>query len=131
MARLISAKGVTAAGNIGSPQQGMKWIVKWAIIMLHTGSGSGTRSGLIMVNRANNSYLASGPILANTGNITATSSAIVGVGDVTSQFATNVSSTVIFYQFPEIFSIDVLQTQVTLISGDTYDYYVLVEEASS
>jgi lipid-binding SYLF domain-containing protein len=127
MARLISAKGVAAGGNIGSPPQGMKWIVKWVLLLLHTGTGSGTRSASILISFANAGNF--GLFIAFTGSQTGVSSTFSAVGTVGPNVAA--SSNTQFSQFPEIFAVDVINLQVNLISGDTVDYYILVEEVSS
>jgi hypothetical protein len=122
MARLISATGVTAGGTIGSPMEGMKWIVKYALVTLNTGTGSGTRSASLIVQRSGISYLAETLASISTSSTSVNYSAI---GDVIN------SANTIFYEFPEIYAIDVVQFNITLISGDTASYYLLVEEASS
>jgi hypothetical protein len=133
MARLISAKGQTSAGAIGSPQNGTKWVVKWAMVILHTSSTSGTRQAVLYVNRADvfvtSGGITAGPFLATTGSQTATSANISGTGDVVS--SQNANTSVVYQQFPEIYAVDVIYSIVTLVSGDTYDYYVMVEEVPS
>jgi hypothetical protein len=129
MARLISAKAQTAGGAIGSPQNGTKWVVKWAMVILHTGTGSGTRQVNIVVMRGNIQLNLSGTLLAGTPSSTATSANITGAGDVVTQVNTGLVT--VYQQFPEVYAVDVIQAYATLISGDTFDYYVLVEEASS
>jgi hypothetical protein len=120
---LLSQTGVTSALNIGSPPAGMKWIVKWTLAILNTGTGTGTRYVQINVQRANINI---GPSLANTGSTTGTSIMISGTGDVTdNQTAT---TSVVYQQFPEIYSMDNIFAQVSLISGDYYDYYIMVEQ---
>jgi hypothetical protein len=128
MSRLISAQGVTANETIGSPAPGMKWIVKWALVLLHTGTGSGSRSATLVVVRASNAYNR-GAILAGSGVQTGTSTTYAGTGEVTSN--QEGSDSTVYYDYPEIFSIDSIELIVSLISGDTVDYYILVEEASS
>jgi hypothetical protein len=128
MARLISQTGLTAATNLGSPQEGMKWVVKWALIVMHSSSTSGTRQAYLTIVRANNQY-SLGPTLATVGSQTATSGTFIGTGDVTDN--QNTQYPVTFYQFPEVFAIDVIRLNATLVSGDTVDYYILVEEVSS
>jgi hypothetical protein len=133
MARLISAKAQTSGGAIGSPQNGTKWVVRWAMVLLHTGTGSGTRSVDLYVNRANvyntSGGITAGPFLAMTGSQTATSANIQGTGDVTN--SQNANTFVVYQQFPEIYAVDVIWSQATLISGDTFDYYIMVEEVAS
>jgi hypothetical protein len=128
MARLISQTGQTASVTIGSPQQGTKWVIKWALIVLHSSATTGTRQAYLVIVRGNNPYEI-GPVLATSGNQTGTGGTFIGTGDVTSNQNTQYSVT--FYQFPEAFAIDVIMLSATLVSGDTVDYYILVEEAPS
>jgi hypothetical protein len=133
MARLISQKGQTANVTIGSPQQGMKWIIKWAVVILHTGTGTGSRNVTLAINRGNTGALGQenpGPVIANTGTQTGTSTTYSGIGDVSPQGFYS-GQLIQFSQFPEVYAIDVIQSFVSLVSGDTYDYYILIEEASS
>jgi hypothetical protein len=131
MARLLTQQGLTANTTIGSPAQNMKWIVKWAMVVCHSGSGTGTRDPYIYLARGGvTAGTGTGILLALTGSQTATNSTFYGNGDVinnSGQF-TNV---LVFSQFPEVFAIDVIELQWNSVSGDTVDYYILVEEASS
>jgi hypothetical protein len=130
MARLISAKGVTAGGTIGSPMEGMKWVVKWALVVLHTGTTTGNRFASMFLYPANNSNNA-GVQIAYTGLTSSTSATIAGIGSVINQTGGNVANLTQYYQYPEIFAIDVIQLNVELQSGDTVDYYILVQEEAS
>ena len=133
MARLISATGVNENVTVGSPQEGMKWIVKWALVILHTGSGTGTRNATLVIARANTGALGQenpGPVIANTNDQTGTSTTYSGVGDV-SPVAFYNGQLIQFSQFPEVFATDVIQTFTQLVSGDIYDFYVMVEEVPS
>ena len=125
MAKLLSGKGLTATTNIGSPPQGMKWIVKWVLLVLHTGSTTGSRSGAIVAGRANYGINV-GTLLAFTGGQTGTDATYYGVGDVTNSAPANFL--VEFYAFPEVFSTDVIQLVYSGQNGDTVDYYIMIEE---
>jgi len=128
MAKLLSGKGVTTNVTIGGPPQGMKWIVKYALIVLHTGTGTGSRQADIRISLARAGvYSSNVPLLANTGSISSTSTAASALG-----YPINVSASpgqlTIFYQFPEIYAVDSIYLNANLISGDTVDYYIMVEE---
>jgi hypothetical protein len=129
MARLISQKGLTANTTIGSPQEGFKWIVRWALVVLHTSSTTGTRYVTLGVVRGGNTSDA-GADLATTEAQTGTSTTYVGTGEVVNpQLYTSYST--IFYTYPEIFSTDIVYLFGAFISGDTADYYMMVEEVPS
>ena len=131
MARLISAKGLTNSQNIGSPQPGMKWIVKWALVVLHTSSNTGSRDATIGIIRGGNPQN-DGTVLATTTAQTSTNAEYAGLGDVSNQnLYSPPTSTTQFYQFPEIFAADILVLVAQLQAGDTVDYYIMVEEEAS
>jgi hypothetical protein len=128
MARLISAKGQTGNVVIGSPQEGMRWILKYVVVLLHTSSTSGSRSAYLTIERGGNSVDV-GPILATTGSVSGVSATFSASGDVTQTGSGN--SSTIWYQYPEAYAVDILALFVNLITGDTVDYFIMVEEASS
>jgi hypothetical protein len=133
MARLISQTGLTANTTIGSPQEGTKWIVKWAVLFLITSSTTGNRSAYLFVKRANNAYL-SGPLLGGINPTTGTSTVIVSASEGSTQYYGGGFPLAIFnslYQFIEVYAVDTIQLVVSLQSGDSVDYYILVEEAPS
>jgi hypothetical protein len=134
MARLISQTGLTSPVNVGSPQEGMKWIVKWALVVLHTSTTTGSRQAAVVVIRGNNS-INNGAILADTTSQSGTSTTYAGYGDVISGTIYSVpTAQTQFYQFPEVFAADIVtlaSNQTVLQSGDTVDYYIMVEEAPS
>jgi hypothetical protein len=128
MARLITEAGFAGNVVIGSPQEGMKWIIIYAVIVLHTSATSGTRNAYLTVQRGGNSVDV-GPILANTGNVTLTSANFSAIGDVTQ--STQGNALTIYYQYPQVYAVDSIALFTTLISGDTVDVYLMVEEGSS
>jgi hypothetical protein len=131
MARLLTQQGLTANTTIGSPAQNMKWIVKWAMIVLHTGSGTGTRNPFIYIARAGiTANTGSGILLATAGSQTSTNGTFYGNGDVVNNGA-EFTNLLVFSQFPEVFAVDVIGLWWNSVSGDTVDYYIMVEEASS
>jgi len=135
MARLISAKGITANGitQIGMPMPGTKWKVKWVVVVLKTGTGSGSRSANLFVSRGNVGNF--GPFLAATGTQTGTDTEYNAIGDVaiftTSNPAYFSSLFTTYYQFPEVFATDSINLAAVLIAGDSVNYYIMVEEEAS
>jgi hypothetical protein len=130
MAKLLTGKGLTTNVNIASPPAGMKWVVKWAMTILHAGSTTGSRYVTIVIDRMSTGSLGQenpGPIIANTNGQTGTNITYSAIGDVSPQGFYNGGLTQ-FSQFPEVFSTDLIQTFTTIPAGDTYDYYILVEE---
>jgi hypothetical protein len=127
MARLISQTGLPGSQNIGSPQEGTKWVVKWALVVLHTSTTTGSRAAAIEIARAG-----IGPNLLTIAYVSGsgTSNTYYGVGDITNNGGGG-AQLVQFYGFPEVFAVDIIQLNYQGLSGDTVDYYIMVEEEAS
>lgn len=120
---MLTATGLTASANLNQPNVGYKWKIIMAQIKLTTGTGTGSRSAELLVIGDNSLF--SYPYLASASTSTASAS-VGGTGGVAGEnpSQTNTSWTA----FPEIRSIDQVQCNVNLVSGDTASYYLLVDE---
>lgn len=123
MLRVLSASGLTASANLNQPNVGYKWKIIMAQIKLTTGTGTGSRSAVLGVVGYQSLFMY--PYLASASSSTASSSS-GGTGGVAgaNPGQTNLS----WNAFTEIRSADLVQCNVSLVSGDTVSYYLLVDE---
>lgn len=122
----IQALAQTASDVYLQPPAGKKWLILYAFGVLHTGTGTGNRllTGAVAVNDFSTSIIDAVRVL-NTGTQTGTSTYYQAWGGATNQGS---GSGVSYYDDVSLTSADRLHIEATLISGDTYDYYVRVDE---
>jgi hypothetical protein len=122
--RKFSGSGLTALGQTFSPASGLKWKVLGAYVVLHTSATSGSRFVYMFqdLNKAN----IGGTEIVNTGSFSTVSSSIIAPLSQTnsSTVSTFVSQGTDMY----ITEFDQITISGSLISGDTVDYYFVVEE---
>ena len=124
MLRVLSATGLTASANLVQPNVGYKWRIISVQIQISTGTGTGDRSASIWI--VGKGSLFNYPMLAYTGTQTGTSSVFSGSGSATPAVG-GVTNTE-WKANPEMRAADEIYFDLTLISGDTASYYVLVDE---
>lgn len=123
MLRLLTASGQTASGNLSQPNVGYKWRILSAILSLSSSSTAGTRTaqlGIIM----GSSTLAFPVLVSLSSDTVSTVSTATGGPNAPNASATNT----IWYMYPEMRSADVVKLSVSLQTGDTVEYYLLVDE---
>ena len=126
MIRKFTVTNSTNFPNL-SPAKGRKWKVLSAVVVLQSGTGSGTRAMTVLKSEAGSgkSY-----VITTTGNQTVTSSTFMGNfgPNGASGFGTNYFG---LSTWPIITEYDLLAFSVTLISGDVGNYYIIVEDDSA
>ena len=123
MLRVLTATGLTASAYLAQPNVGYKWRILSAQIELTTGTGTGSRSANLNV--VGNGSLFNYPLLAAVSSSTA-SAVYGGTGGTAGALSGDTNTT--WYNFPEIRAADQVECIVSLVSGDTVAYYVLVDE---
>lgn len=123
MLRVLTATGLTASADLAQPNVGYKWKILSAQIQLTAGTGTGSRSASLNV--VGKSSLFNYPLLASVSSSTA-SSVSGGTGGTAGANPSDANTT--WYAFPEIRATDVVECIMSLVSGDTVAYYVLVDE---
>ena len=118
MIRVFSATGIT--GNVSFfPNPGYKYRLLFAGVQVITGTGTGTRLAFLC------RQLSITESFANTNDQTATSSPITAIGSV-SPYGGNTAQR--WSDYPEIDTKGGMQLIATLISGDTVNYTIIVDE---
>ena len=118
MIRVFSATGITA--NVSFfPNPGYKYRLLFAGVQLITGTGTGTRIAYL------SRQLSISETFASTNNQTSTSSTITAIGSV-SPYGGNTAQG--WNDYPEIDAKGGMQVFVTLITGDTVNYTIIVDE---
>ena len=123
MLRLLTASGQTASGNLVQPNAGYKWRILAAIISIDTSSTTGTRTAQlgIVLGSSSRPY----PVLVSMSTSTVSGTVTVTGGpNAPNASATNTDWRV----YPEMRAADVVNLSVSLITGDTVSYYLLVDE---
>ena len=123
MIRVFQVSGNTAGITL-SPGNFWKWRMLYAVIVLHTSSTSGTRTLSMYVTRGLN-Y--SEHLLTSISESTV-SSDFYSVGDVAAQGAGSNGAVYQWAAFPEFIAKDTINVTGTLVTGDTFDYMIVVEE---
>lgn len=123
MLRLLTASGQTASANLPQPNVGYKWKILAAIISIDTSSTSGTRTAQLGVILGSSSLAY--PVLVSLS--TSSVSALVTVTGGPNAPNGSASNTT-WYMYPEMRAADVVKLSVSLITGDTVSYYLLVDE---
>ena len=123
MLRLLTASGQTASGNLSQPNVGYKWRILAAILSITTSSTTGTRSASLVI------YLGSPPtpfpVLASVST-SSVSSVTTGTGGPNTPNGSASNTT--WYMYPEMRAADVIKLSVSLQTGDTAEYFLLVDE---
>lgn len=122
----IVLTGQTAANLTYQPLQGKRWRILGLMLSLTADSTSGTRSVRATIRRAGANV---GENIAYTGNQTTVSTTYYAVGGVGagSPFTGDTVATS-WGSHPEVAYPDALVFAAVLISGDTYDVYITMEE---
>jgi hypothetical protein len=122
--RLLTGNGLTAnPGNLG-PDVGMKWKIIYAQIVITAGSGTGTRQALLVYSAYNQGSTGSpyGLYLINSGT---SSGSVTGQGGILS---TGNSPVTVWNDYPILEHTGVISFNNQLISGDSLNYTILVDE---
>ena len=127
MAKFLMGKGITKNTIIGSPPKGFKWILKWAMITLYTSTTTGSRTTYLNYILVSNSPYSGCFTLAQIST-SSTQIIVSGIGGVINQIGCGATSLIQYYQYPEIFDNGEIFLNPVLQSGDTVDYYIMVEE---
>ena len=123
MLRVLTATGLTASADLAQPNVEYKWKVIYAQLLLKTGTGSGSRNANLSI--VGNGYLFAYPLLASVSSSTA-SAETGGSGGTAGANPSDGNTS--WTAFPEIRAVDQISCGMTLVSGDTVSYYVLVDE---
>lgn len=118
MIREFSATGITADVSF-FPNPGYKYRLLFVGIQLITGTGTGTRYSYLK------RQLSVSEVYASIGNQTTTSSSFTAIGGVSPEGG-DVSYG--WYDYPEIDTKGGMQLAVSLITGDTVNYTIIVDE---
>jgi len=121
--RVLTATGLTASADLPQPNVGYKWRILSAQVQLTTGTGTGSRSANLNV--VGNGSLFNYPLLASVSSSTA-SAVYGGTGGTAGASPSDTNTS--WYNFPEIRAVDQVKCIVSLVSGDTVAYYLLVDE---
>ena len=122
--RLLTGNGLTANPSSLSPDVAMKWKIIYAQVILTAGSGTGTRQAILLYSPFNQSLTALpyGLELLNSGTSTGS---LVGQGGI---IGTASSPVTVWNDYPILEHTGVIAFNITLISGDTFSYTILVDE---
>ena len=119
MIREFSTTGIT--GNVSFfPNPGYKYRLLFAGIQLVSGTGTGTRYAYLK------RQLSISEVYVSTGNQTATSSSFTAIGSISP--AGGGATSYGWYEYPEIDTKGGMQLAVSLITGDTVNYTIIVDE---
>ncbi len=133
MIRQVGVSKYTGQLSMG-PLKGYYWELYSMVAVLQTGTGSGTRSMQIYVNRGINvltTPLDAGEEIGSTGNQTATSTDYPFLfGDTANLRYPNVGSAPVFTAYYPLLITpgDAIESSNTLITGDTYSVIAVVDE---
>ena len=109
--------------NIG-PDVGMKWKIIYAQIVITAGSGTGTRQAILTYSPYNQGSSGSpyGLYLIDSGT---SSGSVTGQGGILS---TGNSTVTLWNDYPILEHTGVIKFGNTLVSGDSFNYTILVDE---
>ena len=122
--RLLTGNGLTANPDNLSPDVGMKWKILYAQIVINVGTGTGTREAQLLYSPFNQGPTGSiyGLYLINSGTSTGF---VVGQGGIINSANSPVTP---WNDYPILEHSGVMSFVVTLISGDSFSYTILVDE---
>ena len=121
--RVITGNNLTSLNNL-SPDVGMKWKILYILVNLNAGSGTGTREVQVLYSAYNHGPTGSpyGLVLADTGALTGSGIAQGGI------IGTANSTVTSWNNYPILEHTGIINFQLTLISGDTFSFTLLVDE---
>ena len=129
MLKNMNGSGLSAAPGDLIPPTGYKWTMISAVIVITSSATAGTRRVYFYANR--NNLVGLGELLCDTAASTAVSSTIVGLMEAYGSFgslpATNLNVAQ-FTPYPVLTEFDHVTWGVTLIAGDVFNYYIIVQE---
>lgn len=123
MIRILSGSALTSNVTL-NPSVGYKWIVQYAKATLASGATAGTRSSQVNVIHGTTNLT----MLAQTGNQTAVSTNFLGSGSPSSGQEASEQSHAIFESDIIVSGVLAVIAQASLISGDTFGYFLVVNE---
>lgn len=130
MIKNFSGSGLTAAPTSLQPPYGKKWKILNGYISMVTSATVGSRQ--VFIYSSLNSF-GSGPILIDTGAQTAVSTKYVGGYAPTGSYGFQNGGGKLSTFSPHVTAgeFDILTWYVSLQSGDTFSYYLEVEESEA
>lgn len=123
MIRKLTGSALTATTVLNIPYN-RKWRLLGAVISLVSDATAGTRSAYLIPYIGGSGVGANAWISISTSTVSVTTSGYCQIGNQTAQ-NTNLPSP------PELSEYDELQIDVTLIAGDTYSYWLIVDEVNA
>lgn len=123
MIRILSGSALTSNVTL-NPSVGYKWIVQYAKATLASGATAGTRSSQVNVIHGTTNLT----MLAQTGNQTSVSTNFEGSGSPSSVSESSEQSHAIFESDIIVSGVLAVIAQASLISGDTFGYFLVVNE---
>ena len=120
MIRKLTGSGLTATSIFTIPYN-RKWRLLSAVISLISDVTAGTRSCYLIPYFGRSGIGGNAWISISTSTVSAITNGSCQIGNQTAQ-STNLPSA------PELSEYDELQIDVTLIAGDTYSYWLIVDE---
>ena len=122
--RLLTYNGLTGGPPNLSPDVGMKWKIIYVQVVLTAGTGTGTRQIVVLYSPFNQGPFGVpyGLELVNSGTSTGS---VTGQGGI---IGTANSPVTVWNDYPILEHGGVIAFDITLVSGDYYNYTILVDE---
>lgn len=130
--RLLSGVGLSTQPDNLIPHAGYVWRIRSVLLLLYTGATAGTRQVRIVKGnypQGSPTGIPYGEVLADTSAQTGTGQTYAAGGGYAAQ--ANFTYYQVYSAPIDVGSNGVISLQVTLVSGDTYTYYVEVDEVLS
>ena len=128
MQRIFSGSLLTAAITIGPPR-GFKWRIINSYVKLVTSANAGTRRVQLAVSVNGTANL----LVSDTGSQTTVSSTFIGLLESVNAAGIN-ANTAVIQATEEVYLLggyDTLLSVITLIAGDTYSFFLEMEETEA